>query len=92
MDSPDSPGRGLIHSLNAVVSWLHSEGFYAAGKAVPGGPCCPTTCFPGAHRRTLCTTAAVAPPCSPVAVALPCPTMCLHPTVIPCRGDTAEGD
>lgn len=31
MDSPDSPGRGLIHSLNAVVSWLHSEGFYAAG-------------------------------------------------------------
>lgn len=32
-DSPDSSGATLLHSLNAVVSWLHSEGFYAAGTA-----------------------------------------------------------
>lgn len=30
MDSPE--GQGLIHSLNAVVSFLHSEGFFAAGE------------------------------------------------------------
>lgn len=34
MDSPDSTGAGLLHSLNAVVTFLHSEGFYAAEESL----------------------------------------------------------
>ncbi len=64
MDSPDSPGRGLIHSLNAVVSWLHSEGFYAAGGCCPS---CHALSFPPSAASTVphsCVQpAAVAPSC-----------------------------
>jgi hypothetical protein len=37
MDSPTGSAAGggrLLHSLNAVVNFLHSEGFYAAGGAI----------------------------------------------------------
>ena len=66
MDSPDSPGRGLIHSLNAVVSWLHSEGFYAAGG------CCPSCRAVSFRERRLncpaqsCSACCCCPTLSPV--------------------------
>ena len=58
----DSPG-GLVHSLNAVVNFLHSEGFLAAGALVPA-----LHEAPPQPRATTLTCAPVGgpPPCVPL--------------------------
>jgi hypothetical protein len=62
MDSPTTEGGGgqLLHSLNAVVNFLHTEGFYAAGGhpsplSLGAGPAC-GACRPGPAPRPVGST------------------------------------
>ena len=86
MDSPDSTGAGLLHSLNAVVTFLHSEGFYAAGARFSGRPVTPLQALQPSVAAWRCrpATGELAP--------VPLPPLPLLPTpVFPAQGRVHAG-